>query len=113
IGNGMTGDRVILGGAYAHNLFLELLLEYGIILGSIFSIILLYYLISSLFIKKKGVLYYLFFAVFFTTGFIKLQFSFSYTLEPTFFMMLALVIKLNAKRDVMIKKTSQYAPELI
>jgi hypothetical protein len=103
-GNGMAGDRVILGGTYAHNLFLELLLEYGLILGSIFIIILMQYLVRSLFVKNKGVLYYFFFAIFFTTGFIKLQVSFSYLLEPTFFIMLALAILLTTNRKKIKRK---------
>ena len=113
MGNGMIGDRVILGGAYAHNLFLELLLEYGIILGTLFTIILIYYLLRSLFVKNKGILYYLFFAIFFTTGFVKLQFSFSYTLEPTFFMMLALVIRLMNVNSSTPKIKEKYASQYV
>lgn len=97
IGKGMIGDRVILNGAYAHNIFLEIWLEYGIIMGSIFILVLVYYLLRSLFSPRKGILYFLFFALFFTTGFMKLQFSSSYTFEPTFYMMLALVVKMNIK----------------
>ncbi|MEI7723702.1 MAG: O-antigen ligase family protein [Bacteroidota bacterium] len=96
IGNGMAGDRNILG-VYTHNLFTELLLEYGFILGSVFIITLVIYLLKALFVKIKDEQYYIFIALFFTTGFLKLQFSFSYLMEPTFFMMLALAITLTNK----------------
>jgi O-antigen ligase len=107
---------VLLKGAYVHNFFLEIWLEYGLILGSIFISILIYYLTRSLFSAKKGILYFLFFSLFFTTGFMKLQFSFSYTLEPTFYMMLALIIKMNTKsssRIISSKREEKYAKEAI
>jgi hypothetical protein len=116
VGTGMMGDRVLLKGAYVHNFFLEIWLEYGLILGSIFISILIYYLTRSLFSAKKGILYFLFFSLFFTTGFMKLQFSFSYTLEPTFYMMLALIIKMNTKsssRIISSKREEKYAKEAI
>ena len=104
IGNGMAGDRVVLGGTYAHNLFLEIFLEYGFILGTIFTIVLIYNLVRTLFFKNKTIMYYLFFAIFFTTGFIKLQFSSSYTLEPTFYIMLALAMRLASNNKLRMKR---------
>lgn len=96
-GIGMAGDRPAIG-SYTHNLFTEFLVEYGLILGSVFSIILFFYLINSFFQKRKDELYYLFFSVFFSTGFMKLQFSGSYLQEPTFFMLLALSSLLLKRR---------------
>jgi hypothetical protein len=116
IGKGMMGDRVILKGAYVHNFFLEIWLEYGLIFGSLLILILIYYFIRSLFSSKKEILYFLFFSLFFTTGFMKLQFSFSYTLEPTFYMMLALIIKMNTKsspRNIRVKREEKYAKKII
>lgn len=95
-GAGMTGDRSLLG-SYSHNLFTEILLEYGVILGVLLTIILLRILLIAFFTRNKDELYYIYLATVFTTGFIKLQFSSSYLIEPTFYMMLALGIKLIKK----------------
>lgn len=106
-GTGMAGDRATVG-AYTHNLFTELLVEYGVLLGGLLIGILLYYLVKSLFAKRKNELYYIFVAVFFTTGFMKLQFSGSYSIEPMFFMMLALAYRLQKIHPPQYKVKRKY-----
>ena len=96
IGTGMAGDRAVLG-IYTHNLFTELLLSYGVILGSVFIFALIYHLISSLFHKNKNEIYYIFFVAFFSSGFMKLMFSWSYLMEPIFFVMIALSFLIRKK----------------
>lgn len=39
IGHGLYGDRVTLNGVYAHNVFLEVLYDFGIIIGGVICII--------------------------------------------------------------------------
>ena len=48
IGHGLYGDRVALNGVYAHNVFLELLYDFGIIIGGIICIIYCLLLICSI-----------------------------------------------------------------
>jgi hypothetical protein len=93
-GTGMAGDRATIGN-YTHNLFTEFLIEYGVLLGGVIIIVLTFYLLKSLLTKKRNEIYYIFITVFFTTGFMKLQFSGSYSIEPMFFMMLALMYKIS------------------
>ena len=40
-GNGLMGDRVVASGLYAHNLFLEIICDFGIIVGLILSLTIL------------------------------------------------------------------------
>ena len=96
-GYGMTGDRVLLN-SYPHNIFIELLLQYGLIFGLFFILAIIYYLLRPLFNRNKDELYCVFFAAFFSTGFMKLIFSSSYLLEPTFFLMIAFCLLINKKK---------------
>ena len=107
IGTGMAGDREVLG-AYTHNLFTELLLQYGLIVGSFFIFIIIYYLLKSFLYKNKNELYYVFFATFFSNGFMKLMFSSSYLMEPMFFVMLGLsFLVINKRRNLNLFYTTK------
>ena len=61
IGIGIAGDRLYFQ-CYVHNLFLELILNYGIILGFSFSIMLIYIFAKSIIsvIKKHLILTYIY-----------------------------------------------------
>lgn len=52
-GMGIYGDRANLGGAYCHNIFLELLVDFGWIIGGGICLISLYSIVN-LFIRTKG-----------------------------------------------------------
>lgn len=86
-GNGLYSDRVLLGGIYAHNLFLELLIDYGIFFGiPIISLISLT-IIKAIIISKKH--HYLVLIILLSTGFTKLMLSGSYlNQEPSLFALL-------------------------
>ncbi len=86
-GYGLMGDRFILhqhgNQGYAHSIIYEFLIDYGIILGSVFLVI----LVVSLFLKfkqffKSDILYI--YAAFFVLGFVKLFVSGSYLGETYF-----------------------------
>ena len=51
MGLGIAGDRFVLGGTYSHNMFIELLADYGVVIGS-FAILLILALISRVFFWK-------------------------------------------------------------
>lgn len=101
-GFGMLGERMLIltigqlkgvpEQVYAHNLFLELLLQYGFVITAIFVIWLLWKLYSFFAnnrtnSKNKAV----FCALFFSTGFLVLMFSTTYLTRPDFFALLGFV----------------------
>lgn len=89
-GNGLYGDRVIVG-VYSHNLFLEILSGFGLIIGPfiILSIIIIIFLALS----SRDSNMHLIAIVFFSTGILKLFLSGSYlSQEPSFFIFIALGI---------------------
>lgn len=53
-GIGLAGDRFYTGGAYSHNIFLEIISGFGIIIGTVILLILGYIIIKSLFAKNKA-----------------------------------------------------------
>lgn len=100
-GSGLFGDRILLrdnANVYSHNLFIEIVYDYGFIFGSIFSILLLFVIIkafikSSLYEKKL-------FLVLLPCGFIKLLFSGSYlNQEPVFYLFIGLCLKIILKKE--------------
>lgn len=92
-GYGIFGDRVIAG-SYAHNVFLEFAIHYGIILGVFLSAFYLYITLSPLFFDKykKNVEVFILYFVLFSSSFVKLLFSDSYLVFPTFWAMIAFSI---------------------
>ena len=84
-GKGIFGDRVLLNGAYPHNIILEMLYQYGIIFGSILVIGLLIIGIRGYSLASGNLK--LFLKLLFITGVLKLFISGSYlSFEPQFYM---------------------------
>lgn len=96
LGNGIFGDRIYLNGVYTHNFFLEILNNYGLIVGLIL-IILFVFTTFMIFIKsdlqdRRLLLLFGF------TGCIPLLVSSSYLIYPNFFFFLGfLYYKINNK----------------
>ncbi|NLY45108.1 MAG: O-antigen ligase family protein [Tissierella sp.] len=88
LGIGLAGDRAITGG-YVHNIFIEILANFGIVLGVLNIIALLYIIIKSLFIKniKK----YNMIIIWLSIGFVHLFVSTSYLIEFKFWIFLGLL----------------------
>lgn len=90
---GLYYDRIVADGSYAHNLFLELAIQYGILLGGSIIVWLCYHVVRSVFVASKEptasiVLYSLI-----ASGFMKLMFSSSYLLnEPGFWLLVGLML---------------------
>jgi O-antigen ligase len=90
IGIGLGGDRLYLG-KYSHNIFLEIISGFGIIAGSIISIVLIFIISKSVFMKgKKQANINL---IWFTLGFVPLLFSGSYLTSFSFWIYLGIAVK--------------------
>ncbi len=89
---------------YPHNIFLELNLNYGIVIGTLFSLIMvlspLHLIKSSINTSTKQL-----FILFYSVGLISLLFSGQYLTSPNFFAFLALLMK--------IQKYKKRSPETI
>lgn len=93
-GYGIFGDRPLITGSYAHNIFLELLIHYGCVFGTILIIGYIYITLSPMLFdkyKKNSDIFMLYFALFSST-FVKLMFSDSYLVFPTFWALIAFSI---------------------
>lgn len=92
IGIGIGGDRRVNGGGeglYAHNFFLEVISNFGIFLGSILLITLVFMIIKILFVKDKGK--YNIVIIWLSLGFIPLMVSGSYLIDFNFWIFLGIV----------------------
>ena len=91
-GYGAYGDRSILWGGqyYAHNLILEVLLDFGVLFGLLFMGIALYYLIKGW--KKADLPGKTLIAALGAYAIIKLLISSTFWYEPTLYAMLALCV---------------------
>ncbi len=87
MGMGIFSDRRVAGGFYAHNIFLEMVIHYGMILGILFLAMIIYLLVVAfLYLRKnKDVFSVGFFTSLIFSCIIKLLLSSSYIIEPYFF----------------------------
>ncbi len=92
LGIGLAGDRVILEGTYAHNIFLELLAHFGFVAGLFIIVAILYIFIKDLFVKDRNK--YDIFIIWLAIGFIPLFISGSYLLDSRFWILLGLSSKI-------------------
>jgi O-antigen ligase len=89
LGHGLYGDRVVLNGAYCHNIFLEILIDFGFIIGGGLLLI-LFFIMFSVYHKsdvegKKLILMFICF------GFLQFLVSGSYLKSPEFGIFLGLL----------------------
>lgn len=97
-GVGICGDRYYLplkfrgvDATYAHNFFIEIFLDYGLIFGILITCLVVYLLVKCLF-QEKNIKYKGFFYVFFIVGFLQLMISRSWLTECSFFSFFALLM---------------------
>jgi len=101
MGIGLAGDRVLVGG-YAHNIFIEILSGFGLILGSILIFVLMTFLLKSLFRQDASQTNLL--TMWFALGFVPLLVSGSYITNFNFWIYLGVSFKFS--RIVMHRDTS-------
>lgn len=90
-GHGMMGDRVVCSGVYAHNLFLELMCDFGVMLGLILSVIII--AVVGIGVIKKIKHNQSWMILMLSTGFLKLMLSGSFLdIEPAFYILLGLCV---------------------
>ena len=93
IGMGLAGDRRINGGGYAHNLLLEILADYGIVLGTILIVSLVFLIVKYLFIKDKEI--YNMYIIWLSLGFVHFMVSGSYLIDLRFWILMGLIANLS------------------
>ena len=100
LGVGIAGDRAIMGDSalYAHNIILEILVSFGIIIGSIIIILLLFLMMYAI-VKSNNKTYNMI-IIWICIGFISLLFSESYLREINFWIMLAMLIKISRGKSI-------------
>lgn len=96
-GLGMVGDRALMGdfGLYSHNIFLELISNFGIITGLFLSLLIVYLILSVLFLSDKN--QYNLAIIWVSIGFVNYLFSGSILTDINFWIMLAIIIKIYVK----------------
>lgn len=97
-GIGIGGDRLILNGVYVHNIFLEILANYGVAIGGFFIILLCLAIVKSLVtnnLKKYDLIIF-----WISFGFVHLIVSGSYLIDIRFWILLGLLINLTFKRSI-------------
>lgn len=92
-GFGLYGDRPIAGN-YAHNIFLEFLVHFGWLFGTILCGLYLYVTVSPIIFNKykENFDMYMLYFVLFSSTFVKLMFSDSYLLLPSFWALVSISI---------------------
>ncbi len=98
-GHGIYGDRILGGWRYAHNFVIEIIAQFGYLLGIPILIFVLHLLIKGL-TSDDGRMRILI-AIFMATGFFKLFLSSSYlNREPAFYIMLGLCVNAVAPKVI-------------
>ena len=95
-GIGIAGDTRIIGKSYVHNFFIEVIGNFGIILGSIFIIGIILLIINS--IISKDTIEYDIVIIWLSIGFVHLMLSSSYWIDFRFWAFLGILINLNRKK---------------
>lgn len=103
-GIGLTGDRRVIGG-YSHNIFIEILSGFGIIIGSIVILLLATISYRALFTKNRALGNFT--SIWFCVGAVSLMVSGSYLTDFQFWIFLGLAIKLlhTSKNQKIVSKT--------
>lgn len=88
-GEGLYADRAILGGGYSHNIVLEIILQFGIIVGPILIALICFAIFKGL--RRKNSPEWSIIIASLPSGLISLMFSGSYLyIAPCFYMLLGL-----------------------
>ncbi len=104
-GYGIYGDRALLDGTYPHNIILEFLVQYGILLGTIFLVLILLLIICGFYINEWNDISIIFVSIVIVGSML----SGSYLTNLYFWMMLGGLINaiMNKKIKLEIKNSSK------
>ena len=110
LGIGIAGDRRVADGNYAHNIILEVFLNFGVIIGLILVIAFIMWLLKLLFVKEMNV--YNMIIIWVSFGFVSLLVSGSYLIDVNFWTLLGLMIsQLTMNRGNPLKQTGEQMSE--
>lgn len=105
LGIGLAGDRVYTGGTYSHNIFLEILSGFGVIVGSFILFVIVIISIKVLFSKDvEGSNLLL---IWFCMGFVPLLVSGSYLTDFQFWIYLGLAVRFLKETKVSEEKVGK------
>ena len=96
IGIGIAGDRPLFTSGYVHNIFFEILANFGIIIGSLISILLLIVLVQSL--KSKDIENYNISIIWISLGLVHLLVSSSYLIDMRFWIFIGFIVNVLKKK---------------
>lgn len=92
-GYGIFGDRQFYNGFYVHNIFMEIILHFGVIIGGIIIIVLgIVTFIKYINLAEKEIILFFIFL-----GFVPLLVSSSYLINTNFFLLLGFLFNKNIK----------------
>jgi O-Antigen ligase len=92
LGIGIAGDRQILNGSYVHNLFLEILANFGLVIGFFIIISIIIFILICLFLRDRKL--YNIFILWLCIGFIHLWVSYSYLTDFRFWAFMGVMINI-------------------
>ncbi len=96
LGYGLAGDRLLVN-VYSHNIVLEFIVSFGIIIGSVLLMILVYFIINGLRKSNSANERFLLLLLICTNGILKLMMSGTYLREPYFFLLIGLCVGINRR----------------
>ena len=109
-GYGVMGDRYLsksiygIKPMYPHNIFLEIMVNFGYVIGGLLCIVLVFTIVKWLMSKEQKKKKYI--IVFVAASFVKLLVSGSYWNDQMFFMMLGFLFALRTEKNVRIHRKS-------
>ena len=92
VGHGITADRLICG-TYSHNIFLEILVSFGCVIGSLLIFMLIYVMVRA-YLETDDTVMRAFLLILFFSGFLQLIFSSSYLYSPNLFLLIGFSVLL-------------------
>lgn len=110
-GYGFTGDRYLFG-IYVHNIVLEMLCHYGVVLGSVIIVALACIMILAFIKCFKSKRMFTFVLMIASMMLVKLMLSGSYSTEPYFYFMLGLFVNVIRNYKYTSKESGRQGEEL-
>ena len=111
-GYGLTSDTYLFS-TYSHNFVLELIVEFGFIIGSIIALItIIVFSLGMYKSSKRNINLNPVFAMFFCLGFVKLFMSGTYLTEPWFFFLIGFSIQIIRKSVRLEQMDNDYEKDI-
>lgn len=101
-GIGLLGDRTVTGGRYTHNIIIEIVANFGIIIGGVLVLLLVIVSCKTLFSKNKKLSSFI--AMWFSIGVVHLMVSSTYLTDYKFWIYLGLALKATKNNHERIMK---------